>query len=380
MSKAISKEPQLRALVEKLGVDALVMMSPENFAFASGLHILTVNMIRPRQGFLILPKKGEPELVICSIELSLAKAEGWVETIHTYTEFVDHPMDVLAKRLSALGVEAGRVGIDSDYLPLSSYERLMKNLPKLKLENTTEAVSSVRAIKTREEIAHVEWGTRGTHQAVLDGMAQSKLGDSERDMCLKIASGIIRNGADGTAFLCFASGDRTPQSHAMATERAPKEGEIIRFDLGGAYGAYYSDFARTYSTGNPSAMQRQTHKALVRIQRAVVEAVRPGIAAEDLFFLTRDEFKKNNVPFAMPHIGHSFGVELHETPMLRPGEKTKIQKGMILNIEPVTSDEAGSKYHTEDLVEVTESGYRLMTLGLAPEEIPVIGQTIATTA
>ncbi|MBN9063307.1 MAG: aminopeptidase P family protein [Rhizobiales bacterium] len=380
MSKAVSKEKPLRALLDKLDVDALVLMSPENFAFASGLHILTVNMIRPRQAFFILPKKGEPELVLCSIELSLAKADGWVEKIHPYTEFVDHPMDVLAARLSALGLEAATVGIDSDYLPLSSYERLVKNLPKLKLQNTTEAVSGVRVIKSREEIAHIEWATRGTHQAVLDGMAQSKLGDSERDMCLRIASGIIRNGADGTAFLCFASGDRTPQSHAMASDRVPKESEIIRFDLGGAYGSYYSDFARTYSTGNPTATQKQAHAAVVKIQRAVIEAVRPGIAAEDLFFLTRDEFKKHNLPFTMPHIGHSFGIELHETPMLRPGEKMKIQKGMILNIEPTTSDGEGSKYHTEDLVEVTETGYRLMTLGFAPEEIPVIGQPIAQKA
>jgi hypothetical protein len=29
--------------------------------------------------------------------------------------------------------------------------------------------------------------------------------------------------------------------------------------------------------------------------------------------------------------------------------------------------------HTEDLVEVTETGARVLTLGLAPEEIPVIG-------
>lgn len=376
MTKAVSKEPQLRGLVRKLGVDALVVMSPENFAYASGLHILTVNMIRPRQAFLIMPAKGEPELVLCSIEMSLAKVEGWLETIHPYTEFVDHPMDVLAKRLVALGLESATIGIDSDFLPLSSYERLHKNLPKLKLVNTTEEVSSVRAIKTAEEVAHVEWATRGTHRAVLDAMAASKLGDTERDMCLKIASGIIRNGADGTAFLCFASGDRTPQSHAMATDRVPAESQIIRFDVGGAYGSYFSDFARTYSTGSPTAMQRQTHAALVKVQKAVIAAVRPGIAAEDLFHLTRDEFKKHGIPFGMPHIGHSFGVELHETPMLRPGEKTRIQKGMILNIEPVTTDEAGSKYHTEDLVEVTETGFRLMTLGLAPEDIPVLGQTV----
>jgi Xaa-Pro aminopeptidase len=61
--------------------------------------------------------------------------------------------------------------------------------------------------------------------------------------------------------------------------------------------------------------------------------------------------------------------------MLRPGDKTKIKPGMVLNIEPVVSDGA-NMYHTEDLIEVTESGHRLMTLGLAPDEMPVIGQTV----
>ena len=118
----------------------------------------------------------------------------------------------------------------------------------------------------------------------------------------------------------------------------------------------------------------------MRSLKAVIGAVRPGLAAEDLFHLTRDEFRKHGIPFRMPHIGHSFGVELHETPMLRPGEKTRIAEGMVLKIEPITTDEAGSVYHTEDLLEVTETGYRLMTLGFAPEEIPVIGRPIEPTA
>ncbi|MBM6581193.1 aminopeptidase P family protein [Microvirga sp. BT689] len=380
MKKAASKEPALRALVQRLGLDAIVLMSPENFAYGSGLHIITVSMIRPRQAFLIMPRQGEPELVLCSIEVPQAKQEGWVSTIHPYTEFVHHPMDVLATRLKELGLASARVGMDSDYLPLSSYERFRELLPGIRVVNTTEEVSTVRVIKTQEEIDHIEHATRGTHQAVLDGMAQSKLGDSERDMCLKIASGIIRNGADGTAFLCFASGERTYMTHAMATDRVPKESEIIRFDLGGTYGVYSSDFARTYSTGNPTPLQRQTYSALVKVQKAVIDAVRPGLLAEDLYFLTRDEFQKNGLVFRQAHIGHSFGVELHETPMLRPGEKTKLAPGMILNIEPSVLDDNGTKYHTEDLLEVTESGFRLMTLGIAPEEIPIIGETVPVSA
>ncbi len=49
---------------------------------------------------------------------------------------------------------------------------------------------------------------------------------------------------------------------------------------------------------------------------------------------------------------------------------------MVINIEPGAKDDEGSLYHSEDLVLVTDTGFRLLTLGIAPKELPVIGQTI----
>jgi Xaa-Pro dipeptidase len=369
-----SKEGKIQSLAKTLGLDAIVAMSPENFAYATDVHCITVNLLRPRQAFAIIPAKGSSELIICSIEKSLAEQESGIKRIHTYTEFVDNPIDVLVSRLSELGLESGRIGIDLDYLPASSHERLKKPLHNLELVNTTEEIAAIRAVKSPPEIAALEHAAKSTHRAVLDGMAASHLGDTERDMCLRIANGILKGGADGTLFLCFASGERTPIAHAMATERVPKESEVIRFDLGGTYGSFASDFARTYSSGNPTKLQRDTYAGMLKIQKAIIAGIKPGMLAEDVFFLARDAYKHHGVPFTMPHIGHSFGVELHESPMLRPGDKTRIKAGMVLNIEPVVSDGA-NMYHTEDLIEVTESGHRLMTLGLAPDEMPVIGQS-----
>ncbi len=62
--------------------------------------------------------------------------------------------------------------------------------------------------------------------------------------------------------------------------------------------------------------------------------------------------------------------------MLRPGDKTPLKPGMVINIEPMVKHSSGA-YHTEDLVLVTDDGYRLLTLGLAPEELPVIGRTVS---
>jgi len=366
----------LKALPAKVGLTAIVAMSPENFAYASGAYISTVRLIRPRHAYAVLPAQGEPFNIVCSIEESLTRSESWIPDVRTYTEFVDVPVEVLARELKKQGLDKGKIGIDLDYLPFSAYADLKKAMPDAEFVNTTEVVSEIRAIKSESEITLLETTTKQTHRAVLDAMAASKLGDSEADMAQKIANNIINYGADGTLFMAFASGARTPHPHTTAQPDVfPKPGEIIRFDVGGTYGAFASDFARTYSAGDPSAEQKQVHAALVRIQRETIEAMKPGVLAEDLFQLCKEAYPKHGLNFTMPHIGHSFGVELHENPMIRPGDKTPLKAGMIINIEPMVKHATGT-YHTEDLVLITETGYRLLTLGLAPEELPVIGQPV----
>ena len=124
-------------------------------------------------------------------------------------------------------------------------------------------------------------------------------------------------------------------------------------------------------------MQREVHRSLCEVQEATIKAMRPGVTAEDIFYICTDEFKKRGLPCTLPHIGHSFGIELHENPMIRPGDKTKLKPGMVINIEPMTFDDQRSFYHTEDLILITDAGYRLLTLGFAPKELPIIGQQVA---
>jgi len=366
----------IKALPKHEGLDAVIAMSPENFTYASGAYISTVKMIRPRHAYAVIPADKQPFAIVCSIEESLTKAESWIPDIRTYTEFAEVPVEVLARELKKEGLARGRLGMDLDYLPASAFAQLKAALPDAEFVNTTESVTDVRVIKSQSEIALMEAAAKQTHQAVLDAMAASKLGDSEADMAQKIANNIINYGADGTLFMAFASGKRTAHPHTIAQPDVfPKAGEIIRFDVGGSYGAFASDFARTYSAGDPTAEQKQIHSALVKIQTETIEAVKPGVTAEELFFLCKELYGKHGLTFTMPHIGHSFGVELHENPMLRPGDKTPLRPGMVINIEPMVKHASGT-YHTEDLLVVTDKGYRLLTLGLAPVELPVIGQII----
>lgn len=268
----------------------------------------------------------------------------------------------------------GKLGIDLKYLPYLSWVRLTELLPEAEIVDTTDVISRERAIKTNKEVAAIEFASKTTHEAAKEAMAMSKLGETEKVMANRMITKMIEKGASGTFFLVFGSGLRTALTHGMPTDRIPKESEIIRFDFGGRYGMWTSDFARTYSTGNPTQMQRSAYRDLKEIQEETINAIKPGVLAEDLFFVCKTAYEKRKRPFFMPHIGHGFGIELHEYPMLRPGNKTVIVEGMVLNIEPILRDDEGCMYHLEDLVFVNEKGHRILSLGLPPSEIPIIGK------
>jgi Xaa-Pro aminopeptidase len=140
-------------------------------------------------------------------------------------------------------------------------------------------------------------------------------------------------------------------------------GVLWRIDYGARFeGGINSDLARTGVIGAAGAEQEATLKALRATQDAGFHAIEPGRPAKDVFFAVRDEFKRQGMPFVMPHVGHGMGIGLHEYPMLEPGNDTPLEVGMVLNVEPmalITS--RGEGYHTEDLAVVTENGPRLLT-------------------
>ncbi|WP_439360355.1 M24 family metallopeptidase [Bradyrhizobium sp. DASA03007] len=371
--------PNISALLRlprELGIDAIVATSPGNFIYTSCVCLMSVSRLR-RQAFVILPAAGDPVALVATTERRQILEESWIKDVRTYTEFANDPADSLADVLVSIRKNNGTVGLDLDYMPVATYARLVSRLPGIQFIDTGKHVAAIRAVKLPFEIELLEKAAKQTHRAVLEAMSSSGPGDTERVMANRVADGLLKEGAEEIAFLYFASGHRTSHNHPRPTDRMPSTGEIIRLDVGGKYGAWGSDFARTYSTGEPSLLQRETYQKLWDLHTSIINQIRPGVAAEDSYFFCEKQAEKLGLDFGMVWVGHSFGIENHEFPMIRPGEKTKLEAGMVFNIEPMVRDSDGAMYHLEDLFVVTDHGPRLLTLGFAPREIPVIGETIA---
>jgi Xaa-Pro dipeptidase len=336
--------------------------SYQNVSYFGGTFLMTQMSLPDRLAFLILPKGKAPTLIVCGIETRQVRSQTDIEDIRDYVEFVDNPTEVLGRVLRERGISAGSIGVDARRLSMASGDLLKDQLKGVELVSIDDEIELAQSVKDRWEIDTLERAAKASLAAAEETAAELKPGATERDFSTSVFLKLMQKGG-APLFLVFASGERTMQAHPESIERRLEPGMLWRIDFGARFNEVInSDLARTGVVGEPSAEQEATLKALRATQDAGFKAIEPGRAARDIFNAVKDEFKRQGLPFSMPHIGHGMGIGLHEFPMLEPGNDTRIQAGMVLNIEPMAVIEARKEaYHTEDLAEVTVNGPRLLT-------------------
>jgi Xaa-Pro dipeptidase len=356
------KIARLQQIMQQKNLDGVVVSSYQNVSYFGGTHIMTQVSLPDRLAFLIVPRGQEPTLVVCGIETRQVVTQTDIKDVRDYVEFVDNPTEVLAKVLAERGLAGRSVGVDARRLPMASGEILKDNLAGTELVPIDDEIELAQSVKDRSEIDILETAARATLAAAEETAAELPPGSVERDFSTLVFLKLMQKGGV-PLFQVFATGERTMQAHPESTDRKFEDGVLWRIDFGARFSEVInSDLARTGVVGTPSEEQEATLKALRATQDAGFRTLEPGRRARDVFNAVKDEFKRQGLPFSMPHIGHGMGIGLHEFPMLEPGCDIVLESGMVLNIEPmVVLEQREEAYHTEDLAEVTPDGPRLLT-------------------
>jgi Xaa-Pro dipeptidase len=356
------KLARLQEVMDRKGLDAIVVTSYQNVSYFGGTYLMSQIAVPDRMAFLVVPSGQPPTLVVCGIETRQVLTQTDIKDVRDYIEFAENPTEAMARVLAERGLTSGSIGVDARRLPMASGDLVRDQLQGIELVPIDDEIELAQAVKDRREIDILEAAASATLEAAEETAAELKPGASERDFSTTVFLKLMKKGG-APLFLVFASGERTMQAHPESTDRKLKPGDLWRIDFGARFHEVInSDLARTGVTGEPSNEQAATLTALRATQDAGFKAIEPGRPAKDVFSAVKTEFKRQGLPFSMPHIGHGMGIAVHEFPMLQPHCDIPLQVGMVLNIEPmVVLEDRKEAYHTEDLAEVTASGARLLT-------------------
>jgi Xaa-Pro dipeptidase len=352
---------RLEKILGQSELDAVVAMSPENTPYTSGVFIWSQRVIPDRLALVVWPQKGQPTLIVCSIEEPQARAESFIVDVRSYIEFKMSPIEALIDVLKEKGLENGRIGFESHYLSAHFFKEMSTALPDAKFVGCDQLFAEVRMIKTDEEIARLTHAAQRTERALLATYATIKAGETEKNMTDRLANYMMLAGAHAVNFLYINAGLNTGYPHCLGTSYQCNPGDIVKADCGATFDGYVSDVARTGVLGRASEEQRSIYARLLQIHRECIDLVRPGNRAADIFAAMQSGHQKADLPFPLPHAGHSVGLAGHETPILSPFDYTQLQPKMMFYVETRVRWLGKVGYHIEDLVLVNDGAPTVVT-------------------
>jgi D-alanyl-D-alanine dipeptidase len=215
----------------------------------------------------------------------------------------------------------------------------------------------LRAVKDDAELGRVAAAgaaADATYEQILQvGFA----GRRETDIAADLARLLREHGHATADFTIVGSGPNGANPHHDAGERIIEQGDVVVMDFGGTLDGYGSDTTRTVCVGKPSARVKEVHEVVRRAQQAGFEAVRPGVACQDVDRAARRVITEAGYGDHFLHrTGHGIGLTVHEPPYMVEGELQPLVPGMCFSVEPGIYLQGEFGVRIEDIVTVTADG------------------------
>jgi Xaa-Pro aminopeptidase len=337
-----------RRFAKEAGVDALYVMSGPNFRWFSGLVPHPGGWPLWAMGVLV-PVDGEPRMIITQMHADLLDLETCpIKRTEVYMDG-QNPVPFLKSLFESAGLKRGQVGVE-DSLWYGDVQLIQDAVPDAKLRRTQSVFDELRSVKDSDEIdllkraAHIhDIGYTAAKHAIRAGATVGRAG-------LEIMTAMVDSGNESMQI----SG-----VFKTLSDRPFKEGDIVDVDLWpGSYGGYRADSARNVFVGEPSAEARQLYELTEKAYWAAVSVVKPGALAEDVHKACQSVIEEGGRKQVWK-VGHGVGLnDGHEAPLLQPGNRRRLEEGMVFTIDPGVFIARDVPIHIEDTVVVTADGWQ----------------------
>lgn len=324
---------------------------------------------------LLLPHRPDGERFVLFVHPREAGAEVWTGrrwgcegAVEHFGAQIAHPRDELEERLpeylkGAEGI-AFRVGRHAAVEPLvlKAWADQLDRAPRsgaaaLGLVAPCPLLHRLRLRKEPQELERLREACRISAEAHELARAAVAPGMGERQLQALIEQHFLAAGARGPAYSSIvAGGDNACVLHYIANSDVLQDGDLLLIDAGCSLPDYYNgDITRSFPiNGRFTGEQRALYELVLAAQERAIEAVRPGVSAEQVHQTALQVLVEGLLELGllvgeadaiieqgayrhlyMHRTGHWLGLDVHDVGAYRLGEHpVELEPGMVLTVEP----------------------------------------------
>ena len=334
------------------GLDGVLVAPGPDLVWLTGYQ---PTAITERLTLLVLSPGGPPTLLVPILERPDAESATAAPALEMrdWADGAD-PYDAASSIMPA----EGRFGI-SDAAWSAHLLGLQNILPGSQFQALGRCLPMLRAVKGADELARLAAAGAAADATFLEIVTLPFGGRLETEVAADLARLLREHGHEQVDFTVVGSGPNGANPHHEAGDRRIQHGDTVVLDFGGLMYGYGSDTTRTVTVGEPTHEVRDVHEVVRRAQQAAFEAVRPGVACQEIDRVARAVITEAGYGEQFIHrTGHGIGVTTHEPPYMVEGEEQPLRPGMCFSIEPGIYLAGRFGVRIEDIVTVTDTGGR----------------------
>ncbi|MEM0473132.1 MAG: Xaa-Pro peptidase family protein [Candidatus Aenigmatarchaeota archaeon] len=308
--------------LKKSRLDAAIFFSSENnkdvnFDYFSDFK-------NPTYSFLVVCKKSF--IATSSIDYERATKESKLDVV----KLKEYKYNF--RKLIKEKTKAKKIGVLFSSIPYS----IVRSLRGHKLEDISEQVHSIRAIKTKDEIKCIKRACEIANKCIKHLEREFPKFKNEKEIFYEIKSVIEKQKGDGFSFdPIIATGSRSSFIHpypSFSNKKISKGLGLI--DFGVKYKSYCSDVTMPFSVGNLNKKQKKIVEAVLDAYCKCKDMMKEGELVSKIFETAEATINKHGFEFKHA-AGHGIGLEVHDPPSISMTlKKLKMEKNMVVTLEP----------------------------------------------
>ncbi|MBN6151871.1 aminopeptidase P family protein [Xanthomonas sp. AmX2] len=384
MTDPHDKLQRLRRAMAEQDIDLLITLKPEHSYYLGGFNPI----IYSHPVVALLPREGEPRLLVHALRDDHARASTALEHIHLYgawsTKVTMGPdwLQALATIVAELGLERARIGVEEEFLTVQRQRQLAQALPQARWADSSKLFFEARMLKSAAEIADARIAADLANVGMDAAVRALREGGSEREIALASQAAMGRHwnerypevevadfgSLEGGVFhglqTWVLSGERMFVNADVPTTRRPQPGELSSILIWTSANGTHAEIERTVARGAIPDSHRHALDTIFELREALRPLLRPGTPIAELFQAAKAGLERRGYPRNIPgRIGHGIGLGAHEALSLDAHSPYVLEPGMLITFEPNLRVPPVCGTQISDTVLISADGHEFLTGG-----------------